>query len=500
MENKQLSNRKANRFFGDLEKILKRHHPKDFVPLAIRVIHNVLNDPNKQVYYPIHHVIHSIEASCAYSRSYNDQVTEERFNRVINLYKKYYDPYLQYTLDIQKDIILAFLAIAHQQLALQRYPNIHEWARAIYLFNDNDLPKSSELLKDTYELTFEEWIFLCFGVLTATGVNTNIAFDLDYFLRTEIKNFPKHAVIPFLELSSTTFSRIRENYFEIRNRYEPFLNIFHTSLFFSYPIIVSKSQYMLVHPYMIIYHATEGLYRTCSELDEEKFGEEFGHSFEKYVGDLIESFPNKLLTLNEPRIIQEVSGKSTDYIILFDDSIVLIECKATRYSADLLTENAIAKNNSTGKIAEAYIQIDNTAQQIRRGALGNLVEDLNKPIYGIVITFGNLPFVNSDYYFEKFIKSRMYSKVVDFASWPFPLSFPPQTFSIDTFESLITTVVNTDYSVRQIFEMKMEEEYLKVGDWPEYIANIEGANDDWIIPLLDDAGKNLFNKYGIVDF
>ena len=106
------STREAKKFYSGLERRLKRYDPKHFGSVISRTIWDVLENPAKQKYYPFHLLIHSIEANCAYHRPYrNVPLTQRKIDNIFNIYKDYYDPYLRYKINVEKNIQLFVFAM-----------------------------------------------------------------------------------------------------------------------------------------------------------------------------------------------------------------------------------------------------------------------------------------------------------------------------------------------------------------------------------------------------
>ena len=81
--------RDAEEFYTELERLVKRYNPIDFGFVISGIIKDVLDNQGKQRFYPIHFLVHSIEANCAYHRSYfNDQLILRKIDQIFNFYDK----------------------------------------------------------------------------------------------------------------------------------------------------------------------------------------------------------------------------------------------------------------------------------------------------------------------------------------------------------------------------------------------------------------------------
>ncbi len=79
---------------------------------------------------------------------------------------------------------------------------------------------------------------------------------------------------------------------------------------------------------------------------------------------------------------------------------MLLETKAVSFVKTSLTDKSILEDTSTRQIAKGVQQLYATAHDIRTGKLDYLKFDKSKPLLGIVVTLGEIPLVNLDWYFD----------------------------------------------------------------------------------------------------
>lgn len=489
---------RAITFENELERLVKRYLPINFAPLAASTLLGVLSNQNQWGTYPPHIIVKSIEANCAYFRNYRTAVLDERrFNEIISLQTDYYDPYLRYVLQDLQDLDLFALAMSREQFELQHTPTLDLFARSIILYSDSpQLSRSRELFEARTQITISDWIFLCFIITSVVYGHDVSIFHLRNILESDIKSMPRAAAPYFLECASATPSQIGTLYKNIRQRHSPHLHIFLKSSFFSKPLLnIGEDNYLVVHPYLIFNHADQGIYDICISEFQDVFSNEFGASFEKYVGELLGEFYSPDSIINEGKMADLIEGRVCDYVIELSDCILLVECKATKYSADLLTENAILHDNSTGKIANAFEQIRNTGARIVDSQLDLLICDNSKPLVAISVFYGDLYFANSDGYFERFIRNRMDPDFL--GDWPEPLLVRPQIMKIDTFERFLTVCREKKFSPKELIDQKVRLPYEQVGDWQAFIHARSTDISNWEIKLLSDAGKRFIEEFGV---
>lgn len=115
---------KATRFLDQLISLVKRINPEKYALRVSSIIFGVIDDKDQWARNPIHTLINSIEVNCAYSSFFsNEDLSEQKYNRILQHYSKYNDPYLKYLLQEKNDVHLFLLAIAKQQFWSQRKPN-----------------------------------------------------------------------------------------------------------------------------------------------------------------------------------------------------------------------------------------------------------------------------------------------------------------------------------------------------------------------------------------
>jgi hypothetical protein len=458
------------------------------------MLFDFIGDPSKWRYYPPHHLVHSIETNCAYHKSYRNQaVTLERINQIVNHYNSYHDPYLQHVLEEMKSLELCALAMARQQFPLQARPRITELTRSLMLFvRDIPLPVIAERFAKRYGFTLGDWVYLNFAIQAYTLNQKSPLTSVSNYTESEIDSIPRDAVQPFLEMSSLTPGQIAEQYHSVREEFPIYLHIFIPSVFLKYPLIAyDDGEYLVVHPGLISRHAIDGLYRICEELDSETFHSEFADSFELYVGRVFEDLIGKNRVWTESEIQSISPGRTCDYVIDHQDCLLLVECKSARYSATLLTENAVAGDNSTGKIAEAFEQLYHTAVRINDKRLVEVLGSQWKPMLGFVVTFGDLHFTNSPSYHQSFIIPR--ADLPDQERWPYPLAEEPQVVSINTLEDLVIVLNSQRLSPVELVNRKLSQDYYKDGDWPPYLAAYASKVEEWALPVLKEMSDHFFS-------
>lgn len=475
---------KSLNFYSELERYLKRYHPREFGPIMASLILKVIKDRNLWGAYPPHFLVHAIEANCGYySPPQNREINEQRINQIMSHYIEYYDPYLQYELQEKMSLETTLIAMARQQFPYQSSPDLKRLSRSLLLFLESEsLTNIRNVFYETYGLSIRDWIYLGYHLSADTIMNDQPLLHPDFYENFSVNHISNNAIFPFLELSSLTVEKAGELYRKIRKDVPQYLHIFIRSIFHEYPLIgYEDKNYLAVHPGLFFNNIQNGLYKLCEELDHDFFHSCFGDAFEEYVGRLLHDQVNSIKILEESEIQNISPGRTCDYLVELQDCILLVECKSTKYSATLLTKNAIAGDNSTGKIANGYEQIYSTAKRVYGGEFSSAISAEEKPLYGLTITYGDLRFANSAYYYQNFIEPRM--DLDEGNHWPKPLATNPQVVSISTLEDMINVANQKTLSMRVLFEEKESREYVEVGDWPAFIRTYFDETMEWGPPI-----------------
>ena len=154
-------------------------------------------------------------------------------------------------------------------------------------------------------------------------------------------------------------------------------------------------------PNLLIYRLTTGLYYQLFNMNEdekEKFSKEFGELFESYTGVLLRWYklPDKIISADEIKMhiprYKKKNVKIPDWVIFCEEGVILVECKATRYSQDMYERGLKAEANSCIKqLRKGIIQMNEFETQIPQlcEKFGKKYTDLQ--VQKIIVSYENLP-------------------------------------------------------------------------------------------------------------
>jgi len=461
---KNISNKIADEFYQSIRKDIRRYNPLEFSMAASKLLR--LSDTKIRSSYVPHFLLHAIEMNCCYFQEYYQrQLDEGGFNKVINIYHDHLDPYQSHELakSTEEGLYNFFMSMAVRQFPLQRHFISDIFSRSVLLFDESEnLSDFRTAFQQKYSLSIKDWLILCFISFSWLISNTdNPAFASTNFLSSEL-NLPKESLIPFLNISSIDQHGIIDQHKSREKDFPPFLRIFMKSIFFEFPFLRFSDTYINPHPNLISYLACERIYDLLSKLSGNEFQEQFGLTFEKYIGLLLSDLGD-VKVFNEKQIQSKYSlddEQVCDYLLEFPDCILLIEAKAVQYKKRIINLDYLRESNTSNKIAKGYDQLLRTAEKIKKKK--------NKLVYGICVTFGQQFLSNVNIYVEKTIIPNMHENIDDKFS---PLSFQPQNLSIDEFERLLHAVIFYNETPTHIFQMFDSDRSIQYLDWNTFLNN-----------------------------
>ncbi|MFB7675843.1 hypothetical protein ACFC26_31000 [Kitasatospora purpeofusca] len=127
---------------------------------------------------------------------------------------------------------------------------------------------------------------------------------------------------------------------------------------------------------------------------------EFGQAFADDLGDLFEQYVGRHLRLVAggqvyPEVVYRANDKSVDWIVVFDDLVLLVEVKSARPTAALRLGPADWFKEIQGKLKKAFSQLQRTANLISSGHKAFAHIPADRPVLGMVVTMEEYHLVNS---------------------------------------------------------------------------------------------------------
>ena len=482
--------------YDALERKLKRHAPRDYITWMSKRLAESWLDDKKFIQIPPHRIIHSIEANCAYwKKGYREPVTWNTIVRIINIYHDFVDTYQLNT--ISESLERFFLLMHREQLPLQKRASWAHFLRSWVLFVcDDSMTKSRSEFHSHFGIAMDQWVktcFLCWVISVQEGGGSFLI---------KLEENPKIGISQetfesFLRHSARSPEKIGHYFLDMRKD-EPYK--FHSlirSCFFETPIVrLSDSSIIVPHTHLLFLHAGEGLYRLAQTLDV--FATEFSDSFERYIRKVLDSLKGVINIIDSKMMENTATGKSCDFLVEMENTIILVECKACSFTANRLTNAVIENSNSTGKVAKGLVQIYASAKDLENGKFEKFSIHCNKPTIGIVVTFGGIPSANSEWYFEEFFLKRADKKLNEVIYPSKQMTRRPIVLDVSGFERLVATLNSDKRTLQDLYDKKQVEGYHTTGDWGVWLASQRDSECSELPPFLQDAKTEFLDDLGIL--
>jgi len=359
-----------------------------------------------------------------------DTISDDEFIRICRMVAEYvmYDPEFEENYDTrrintddqEKQWASFFLRKFGSQTRFN-VPRRNLFGRMRYLYDvllyRDDVPKI-EITREFMTLKFKDKFgisaidFINIGyILCAASRGSTLGLDRGYFDGAREKGIcvPDDGVVKVcLEHVTCNTKNFKDVCIE-SDSFERHLRAYKLNPLFSYPLIrpwygteqMSPNEDRFIAPVqdLLIYRFTTGLYYQLFDEFSLQFSSAFGYLFEAYVGEVLNWCHYGTMILSE-RDVKEFrktygkrnnDGKIPDWIVLCDEGIILIECKATKYTQDIYEHGLDA--NAKGcfdQIETAIAQLNEFEAEIPDliKAVGASYGDLQ--IQKIIITFESL--------------------------------------------------------------------------------------------------------------
>ena len=319
-----------------------------------------------------------------------------------------------------------------------------QYGRSLKLFRD--IPKKVDLLPKTkkfdihnkfFDLTKVDLTdFIVVGFILHAAVLKNAAFVGGYFEKARSQGI----TLPNDKVIRTVIDQFAADIMQIREKYELYKQSDRNYAAYDfnplriYPIIRpwtktattdwKEDRFIVPLPQLILSRMSDGIYAQMFQAYKSEFAEYFGLLFENYVGEILQNSFSASNIISEGEVrkaYKSKKGKAPDWIVLEDDSAVLIECKATGLSQKALaTGDMTAIDFSVERLIGGLVQLHEfkEACQKRTSGLERLHGYSNLQL--LVATYEPFYIINSDLFKEKInerLEVRLKPKGINVSDW-----------------------------------------------------------------------------------
>jgi len=321
------------------------------------------------------------------SGSENTLSTPNGLIKMINHIRRINEGISERTVNSGDEALNALHALAHQQARWQYSRDEARLFRAYHIYSDHEL---APIFRQATDLSVRD-MFLLAMAMTGSGTRqagTNASQDYSAF------GISQDARDIFFSMTGTTLTNIRHRLDELQ-RYDdgweftwnaleatPFVNVDDNKT----PI------FWCPLPQLLFRRVTEGLFYDLvqgAKTLKIKYGNEYGHAFERYVGRVIGEVldaGNFSITGEQPYKVKKADKHGVDWIVSDSTGNLFIECKARRLKQDAKeTPDGESLDKSLDELAEAVVQLYANIDDATKGISKWVPNGL--PVYPIVVTY-----------------------------------------------------------------------------------------------------------------
>lgn len=481
------------KIYDELEKKAEKIKPEVFVPHIV----SFFNDPERELVIAPHIYLQAIEANCAfYKEVYDEMIDWNKFADIVNLCIKLEEKNTFYLWAIHKNINLFYQFVNRIQFEIQKtgFSKTH-LARYWKLFYDNPFtPNLCDQFEVRYKISIKNW-FLS-SLCTYTVFYKSLVASKKIVLPDWI-NLTANDIHSYLSYNVCSVIETKERYIDIRKHLPNEFHFLIRSIFTERPILELNQNAMIAPiPELIIRNIGKGLITLFEQIDKD--GYYLGQSFERYTESILKCLKTSLKLYTKNELERQPEGqKNCDFLIITPTENILLECKAIDFRVRTLTEKAISNSSATTRIIGAIEQLSNTYNNIKTGQFNLNGLDNTKPFVGIIVTLGEFPGFNTDWFFEKVIPSNNTKNKTKDRVRSFLQSNRPVVLSIDCLEELVMYLNSCSQSLIDLYDFKTKQDYFMTGDWDAFLSNklkeIEIVEN---IDFVDESVTQMYKELG----
>jgi hypothetical protein len=357
---------------------------------------------------------------------------------------------------IDSNPIFMMLRIVSNQFTFN-IRSFSEFSRPVLLFHEipNQLKSSSGIPQFDFEDKFYSLTgvsvidFITTGFVLSAFARSNFAFSQISLTKARQKgiNIPDNFDIKNILNHLVADKSVLVDMYERRKNKDRRFRMYDFNPLLSYPLIklcedkgFARTNKDFMHapvPELVASRISIGIFYQMFNEYGEDFSKYFGDVFERYVGLVIGNCINSEILLSDPDIrsfYPTEKGKSPDWFIIDGTTLILFECKATRFSRAaqaIASEKAI--NDSLAQVIKGLIQLHDFIS-----ACQNNLPELQRfngctKFMPILVSLEPLRLINSGF-FRKHIDKLLAAKGITNLDW--------QILSIDELELLQPHLAN----------------------------------------------------------
>lgn len=382
------------------------------------------------------------------------------------------------------NVLIELHRLGHQQFPWQlKNPSAEYFTRYFKIFSE---PSLAKLVSDSVGVSIQDFYII------ATSL-WGLFLDkvaLDFPPRIEIAEIDLAKLNAFISHLSCSLDEHREKIKEKQELNEKFK--YSPAIGRYFPIIkmnyFGKDSLVCPDSTLFFWRVTDGLYYEIYKLAG--FGNNFGSSFQGYVGEVLEKVCKKLNYLGEKKYGSKHNRRdSVDWIVEDDTCALFIECKTKRMQEKSKVEivDTSKLDEDLGKMADFIVQTYSNINEYQGNNYTHYPFQKNKKILPMVVTLENWilhgePLTR----LNKIVELKMQEKKL-------PLEWlkdmPYIVCSVDEFEKFIQIAEKN--GIRKVLDGKIFDEEKKQWTLDVYLQNIFKEDKKATRFLFDDDFKKI---------
>jgi hypothetical protein len=292
------------------------------------------------------------------------------------------------------------LRIGYEQLPFRQSLK-GEIARNIALFEQTQPSRPLTVIRPGWDqellgCTLSQYAGIGFCVY-AVATQHQGQFSTSWFDAPELQFITSHIPLTLMrDVLDREFTGDRDHYrsFGDDNEPSPYRRFGYNPLL-GRPVVRLNNRLMVPVPLQVIRKVSPvGLWYAGFDRWGNSFAEDVGDLFEQYVGRVLRTIPDARVY---PEIIYDPrrNKRSVDWIVLWDNVVLLVEVKSTRSTQEIRMGTAQGWIDLKGRLGRAYTQIEKTSDLVTEGhpKFSHIPKDV--PRIGLVLTMEPFPFIDA---------------------------------------------------------------------------------------------------------
>jgi hypothetical protein len=359
----------------------------------------------------------------------------------------------------QYNVMTELYRIAHRQFPWQSRPGLKFLFRYYKIFS---IPKINDIVQNIIGINVRDLYIIGLAFIAIYSEKPEILLPLK--LELEKVDIDLGKVNKFLDFTSEKPSILKEKMLEEQEFNDKFEYTYNHLR--AYPIVrmAYRNKDSLVCPLLtlLFWRITSGLYYEI--CDKKDFGDNFGVSFQKYVGNVIEEANNNK-TINfikeEEYYVSKNRKDTVDWIVYDRDSALFIECKTKRMilPAKIELKDSLLIEEELNNMAKFILQLYKTITDYYNNRYSSFEYKKEMQIYPLILTM-------EDWFLFGRVRLDILKKMIikEFNKINLPLEYlekiPYSICSVEEFESIIQITQITgikEFMSKKVFNKEKKE-------------------------------------------